>query len=319
LVLSLNVHRRHLTPKQKRVLIAKLVKVKPESSDRTIAAQVKLDHKTVGKVRGELERRGEIPHVAGRTDSTGRRQAAHRRPKPNATATERAPAEQVRADAPAHVSAGDFVTSAEQRKAEHAAQELAERKAAEEPPPCEYAHIIWREFLTAEHREAIERWVLDAFFETATAAEIYARLPAAKHAEMLAAFSIETARAVFGERLCAPEPEKGIPEANPRIDPNAIGLIEDGVTAQGQAPEPKPTPTAGAARCPVEANDLLIGWRKLSADKLEARINEILQAASDRRHPRHFKDHEWRAVDRMRTRLRAMRKTEQALAVSQTA
>jgi hypothetical protein len=65
--------------------------------------------------------------------------------------------------------------------------------------------------------------------------------------------------------------------------------------------------------------DLLTGWRDLPADKLEARISEILQAASDRRHPHHFKDHEWRAVDRMRDRLRAMRKTEQALADSQAA
>jgi hypothetical protein len=64
--LSLNVHRRHLNAEQKRDLIAKVLKAKPEQSDRQIAGLVKTDHKTVGTVRSELESTGEIPPVEGR-------------------------------------------------------------------------------------------------------------------------------------------------------------------------------------------------------------------------------------------------------------
>jgi hypothetical protein len=73
-VISANIHRRHLTGEQRRDLIAKLLKAEPERSDRQIAGQVKVDGKTVAKVRHELERRAEIPHVATRTDRIGRQQ-----------------------------------------------------------------------------------------------------------------------------------------------------------------------------------------------------------------------------------------------------
>jgi hypothetical protein len=74
--LSLNVHRRHLTADQKRDLIAKVLKAKPEDSNRQIASAVKVDHKTVGAVRSEMEGRGEIPHVEKRADTKGRKQPA---------------------------------------------------------------------------------------------------------------------------------------------------------------------------------------------------------------------------------------------------
>jgi hypothetical protein len=84
-VLSANVHRRHLTSEQKREVIEKLVKAKPDQSNRTIAKQVKADHKTVGAVRENLESRGEIPHLKSRTDSRGREQpAAKKARKPKA-------------------------------------------------------------------------------------------------------------------------------------------------------------------------------------------------------------------------------------------
>jgi ParB-like nuclease domain len=73
LALSFNVRRRHLTAEQKRGLIAKLLKAKPEASDREIAKQVKADHKTVGAVRSEKEGRGEIPHKAERAEAGGRK------------------------------------------------------------------------------------------------------------------------------------------------------------------------------------------------------------------------------------------------------
>jgi ParB-like nuclease domain len=80
-ILSLNVHRRHLTREQKRELIAKVLKANPDKSNRHIASITKSDHKTVGKVRAEKEGRGEIPHVKARTDTKGRKQSASRKPK----------------------------------------------------------------------------------------------------------------------------------------------------------------------------------------------------------------------------------------------
>jgi uncharacterized protein YdaU (DUF1376 family) len=46
----------------KRELIAKVLKASPERSNRSIAATVGADHKTVAKVRVDLEASGEIPH-----------------------------------------------------------------------------------------------------------------------------------------------------------------------------------------------------------------------------------------------------------------
>ena len=45
-------------------------------SDRQIADHVGVDHKTVARVRDDLARRGEIPHVEKRTDAVGRQQPA---------------------------------------------------------------------------------------------------------------------------------------------------------------------------------------------------------------------------------------------------
>jgi hypothetical protein len=77
-VLSCNLHRRHLTPAQKREVIEAVLKQRPEKSNRRVAEETKADHKTVGVVREDLERRGEIPHVATRQDSKGRQQPARR-------------------------------------------------------------------------------------------------------------------------------------------------------------------------------------------------------------------------------------------------
>ena len=82
-VLSANVKRRHLTPAQKRTVIAEVLKADPKLSDRTVAKGVGVDHKTAGKVREGLEGRGEIPHVDKRTDSAGREQPVKPKPKAN--------------------------------------------------------------------------------------------------------------------------------------------------------------------------------------------------------------------------------------------
>jgi hypothetical protein len=79
-VISANIHRRHLTTAQKRELIGKLLKAQPEKSDRQIAQTAKASHHTVGAVRADLEERGQIAHVATRTDSNGRQQPARKPP-----------------------------------------------------------------------------------------------------------------------------------------------------------------------------------------------------------------------------------------------
>jgi hypothetical protein len=75
---SLNLARRQLTREQWRQLIADQLRDTPERSNRQIAEDLHVDHKTVGSVRQEQERRGEIPHVSTRTDSKGRQQPARR-------------------------------------------------------------------------------------------------------------------------------------------------------------------------------------------------------------------------------------------------
>jgi hypothetical protein len=63
IVLSLNLHRRHLTAEQKRDVIVKFLAAKPELSNRQIAAELKVDHKKVGAVRRDGEATGAIPPV----------------------------------------------------------------------------------------------------------------------------------------------------------------------------------------------------------------------------------------------------------------
>src|SRR6516164_11843982 len=62
-VLTANLHRRHLTSEQKRELIDKVLKAKPEASNATVAKQTKTTDKTVAKVRRKLESTSEIPKL----------------------------------------------------------------------------------------------------------------------------------------------------------------------------------------------------------------------------------------------------------------
>jgi ParB-like chromosome segregation protein Spo0J len=79
-VISANIHRRHLSPDQRREIIAALLKADPGQSNRQIAEQAKVSHHTVGDVRNELEQRGQVAHVENRTDSAGRKQPAKKKP-----------------------------------------------------------------------------------------------------------------------------------------------------------------------------------------------------------------------------------------------
>jgi hypothetical protein len=78
-VLSLNIRRRHLTAEQKRVLIANVLKAKPETSNVQIARQVKVDDKTVANVRTGLEATSEIPRLEKTVGKDGKERPTHQR------------------------------------------------------------------------------------------------------------------------------------------------------------------------------------------------------------------------------------------------
>jgi hypothetical protein len=125
---SLNVHRRHLTPDQKRELAGKFLKANPEASDRQIGSQVKADHKTVAAVRAELEERGEIAHADKRTDTKGREQPAKRKQPDPLTVQKRKEKKAAKKAAVIRKTAEDFArASHEESKAD--AQTSADVKA----------------------------------------------------------------------------------------------------------------------------------------------------------------------------------------------
>jgi hypothetical protein len=79
-VVSVNVHRRHLTAEQKHDLIGKLLKATPDQSDRQIAETVKVSPTTVGVVRAKMEATSEVSKLDTRRDRRGRKQPARKTP-----------------------------------------------------------------------------------------------------------------------------------------------------------------------------------------------------------------------------------------------
>lgn len=71
-VISANVRRRHLTREQKGDVIAKLLKLAPERSDRQVAKDVGVDHKTVGAARKRAEDTGQITESTLRMGADGK-------------------------------------------------------------------------------------------------------------------------------------------------------------------------------------------------------------------------------------------------------
>jgi hypothetical protein len=66
----------HLTSAQKRDLISKVLKARPEVSNATVAKQTMADDKTVAKVRRKLEATSEIPRLEKTTGRDGRSRPA---------------------------------------------------------------------------------------------------------------------------------------------------------------------------------------------------------------------------------------------------
>jgi hypothetical protein len=83
----MNIHRRHLTTEQKRELIAKLLKSKPEQSNRSVAKTVGVSHHTVDAVRDDLEAGGQIAHHEKRIGSDGVEQPTTKPTPPATTAS----------------------------------------------------------------------------------------------------------------------------------------------------------------------------------------------------------------------------------------
>jgi hypothetical protein len=82
-VLSATVHRRHLTREQKSELIDRVLKVKPNQSNRMIARQVDSTDKTVAKRRHKLESTAEIPQLKKTVGADGKER---KQPKQKPTA-----------------------------------------------------------------------------------------------------------------------------------------------------------------------------------------------------------------------------------------
>jgi transposase len=77
-VVSLNLHRRHLTAEQRRDDVAALFKDNPKQSNRKVAEKVGVDHKTVGTVRQQLESTGEIPQLSQTEGKDGKARPARK-------------------------------------------------------------------------------------------------------------------------------------------------------------------------------------------------------------------------------------------------
>jgi ParB-like chromosome segregation protein Spo0J len=84
-VISRNIRRRHLSAKDKRDVIKKLLKLNPEKSDRQIAKQTDSSPTYIGKTRKALEATGDVSTVDTRKDTKGRKQPAAK-PKAKAKA-----------------------------------------------------------------------------------------------------------------------------------------------------------------------------------------------------------------------------------------
>src|SRR6516225_6080295 len=78
-VISANIHRRHLSPDQRREIISALLKADPGQSNRQVAEHAKASHVTVGAVREELETTGQIDQLGETKGADGKKRK--RKPK----------------------------------------------------------------------------------------------------------------------------------------------------------------------------------------------------------------------------------------------
>lgn len=118
LAVSYNLHRRHLTAEQKRGVIAAVLKAAPEKSNRQIAEQLRVDHKTVASVRAEREATGDLPQLKRTVGKDGKSRTSNQPKEPAAKLTPderkarqragREEAKQARANAKAYEDAREY-------------------------------------------------------------------------------------------------------------------------------------------------------------------------------------------------------------------
>jgi hypothetical protein len=174
LAVSLNIHRRHLSGEQKREIIAKLLKADPSKSDRQVAKPIKVDHKTVGAIRSDMVTRGEIPHVATRVDTKGRKQPAKKGPRSARTlrpsrARKRAEKKAAAASNPVQERCADHDDTAEehwQRSLGNLAGDAISMRAFW---TREFGH--WEKFKAPSSLRTLARQAAQAWTELATAIE----------------------------------------------------------------------------------------------------------------------------------------------------
>jgi ParB-like chromosome segregation protein Spo0J len=80
-VISANIHRRHLSPDQRRDIIAMLLKADPTKSNRQIADTAKASHHTVEDVRAKLEATGQLAQLDKTTGADGKTRKRKAKPK----------------------------------------------------------------------------------------------------------------------------------------------------------------------------------------------------------------------------------------------
>jgi ParB-like chromosome segregation protein Spo0J len=118
--ISANIHRRHLSPEQRRKIIEKLIKADPSKSNRQIAETAKVSHVTVGDVRTELETTGQIDQLEKTTGADGKSRKRKGKPKGSGSGRMRAAIEalpfetpRVSAVAVGYLTGADFATRLE--------------------------------------------------------------------------------------------------------------------------------------------------------------------------------------------------------------
>jgi ParB-like chromosome segregation protein Spo0J len=132
-VISMNIKRRHLTAEQRRGLIKKLLKVNPEKPDLQIAKTVNASPTTVGKVRTEMEAKGDVSKLETRTDTKGRRQVA-RKPRPSNRAAKKGRKSRAATAAPTSATAAPSSATAAPTTIDAAAAPSAVTPPAAAPP-----------------------------------------------------------------------------------------------------------------------------------------------------------------------------------------
>jgi hypothetical protein len=119
---------RNLTLEQRQAALIELIARTPKKSDRQIAKQAGVDHKTIAKARAKGVDVGNVPHVSTRIDTKGRKQPAGKK------SVKRAPAKSGALKLTRHDVLGWFNTAPD-KECQRVLDGLGSRKVATFIPP----------------------------------------------------------------------------------------------------------------------------------------------------------------------------------------